>query len=55
MMFNDYYKITGNIERISDHAMNISGYSKMLEEKNIQFSNSAIEEIKEMQYICDTL
>lgn len=54
-VFNDYYKITGNIERISDHAMNICGYSKILEEKNIQFSDSAIEEIKDMQNICDTL
>ena len=54
-VFNDYYKITGNIERISDHAMNISGYSKILEEKKIRFSDSAIEEIGEMQDICDTL
>ncbi len=28
--FNSYYTITSNIERIGDHAMNISGYSEML-------------------------
>ena len=54
-MFNAYYAMTGNIERMSDHAMNIAGYSNMIQEKNIKFSNTALAEISELQSICDTL
>ncbi|MGN0165316.1 MAG: Na/Pi cotransporter family protein [Lachnospiraceae bacterium] len=54
-VFNAYYVITGNIERIGDHAMNIAGYSKMIEEKDIHFSRNALDEIRELQEICDTL
>ena len=32
-VFNALYAITSNIERISDHAMNIAGYSHMIAEK----------------------
>lgn len=32
-----YFKITGNIERIGDHAMNICGYSALLKEKKRPF------------------
>lgn len=54
-MFNAYYAMTGNIERMSDHAMNIAGYSNMIKEKNIRFSDTARAEINELQNICDTL
>ncbi len=54
-VFNGYYNICSNIERIADHAMNISGYSIMLKEKNIEFSNIAKEEIDKMQKVCDDL
>lgn len=54
-VFNSYLSITSNIERISDHAMNIAGYSNMIEEKNIKFSDTAREEINELQKICDKL
>ena len=54
-MFNAYYAMTGNIERMSDHAMNIAGYSKMIQDKNIKFSETARAEIDELQNICDTL
>ena len=47
-----YFKITGNIERIGDHAMNICGYSGILKEKNIQFSEEAKDEIREMERVC---
>ena len=30
------FKITGNIERMGDHATNIAGYAKMLEEKGLK-------------------
>lgn len=54
-IFSAYFKITGNIERISDHAMNICDYSKMLAEKGISFSEHAREEILQMQVVCDKL
>lgn len=54
-IFNAYFKITGNVERIGDHAVNICGYSHILKEKNVQFSELAREEIMEMQKICNTL
>lgn len=47
-----YFLITGNTERIGDHAMNIAGYVKTIEDKNILFSESAREEIIKMQQIC---
>lgn len=49
----EYFTITGNVERIGDHAVNISGYVHMMEKKNITFSDEAREEIKKMQEICD--
>ena len=54
-IFSSYFKITGNIERISDHAMNICGYSNILYEKKIVFSESAKKEIICMQNVCDRL
>ena len=44
-----YFKITGNIERIGDHAMNICEYSQMMEKKDIQFSPEARAELKSME------
>ena len=38
--------------RIGDHAINICGYSKLLEERHIQFSAQAQEEICQMRDIC---
>jgi len=54
-IFSSYFKITGNIERISDHAMNICGYSEWLKKKGIRFSEQAISEIRQMQEICARL
>ncbi len=48
-----YFLITGNTERIGDHAINIAGYVKTIEEKDIEFSQSALDEIAKMQKICD--
>ena len=45
------FTITGNIERIGDHAMNICGYSNMLVERNIDFSSVALEELSQMQAV----
>ncbi|MBO5260309.1 MAG: Na/Pi cotransporter family protein [Agathobacter sp.] len=52
-VFNSYFAITSNIERISDHAMNIAGYSGMVQEKSIVFSEAAKEEIQKLQAVCD--
>ncbi len=49
---SSYFTITGNIERIGDHAMNICGYTNLLVEKDIQFSETAQSEIVEMRDVC---
>ncbi len=47
-----YFLITGNAERIGDHAANIAGYVRTIEEKNIEFSENARGEIEKMRTIC---
>lgn len=54
-IFNAFYSLTSNIERIGDHAINIAGYSNMIKEKNITFSEMAQKEISEIQKVCDKL
>ncbi len=48
----EYFLITGNAERIGDHALNIGGYVNVMERNNIVFSDIAKEEIRQMQGIC---
>ena len=43
-----YFLITGNAERIGDHATNIAGYTKTIESKSISFSEQAYTELKQM-------
>lgn len=47
----EYFLITGNAERIGDHASNIAGYVETMKEKQIAFSNLAKEELAQMQEI----
>ena len=47
--------IIGDYERIGDHAINIAGYSRMIKEKGIKFSEMAQKEIVEMQKTCKIL
>ena len=49
--FEQYFVITGNIERIGDHAMNIGEYLETIKKKNIVFSDHAKEEIVAMRDI----
>ena len=49
---SSYFTISGNIERIGDHAMNICGYTKLLVERKIDFSAEAAEEIGIMRDTC---
>ncbi|MDO4678446.1 MAG: Na/Pi cotransporter family protein [Blautia sp.] len=54
-IFNALFSVTGNIERISDHAMNIAGYSNRIAEMGIHFSDQANEELGQMKGICTKL
>ena len=49
----EYFTITGNLERIGDHAVNISGYVDMMKKKQVVFSELAREEIGKMQELCE--
>ena len=51
-MVSSYFTIAGNIERIGDHAMNVSGYTRKLLEKNITFSEAANAEMAQMRDVC---
>lgn len=42
------FKITGNIERMGDHATNISGYANLLESKGLKLSENARAEVTQM-------
>ncbi len=46
-----FFLITGNAERIGDHALNIGGYVNTIKDKEIIFSEGARAEIAEMQEI----
>lgn len=54
-VLNSLFTITSNIERISDHAINIAEYSNMIRDKQIVFSKFAQAEIMEMQKVCDQM
>ena len=43
------FAISGNIERIGDHADNLAGYTKMLVQEDITFSEFAREEVRQMR------
>lgn len=47
----EYFLITGNVERIGDHALNIGGYVQVINRNSINFSDEAKVEIKKMQEI----
>lgn len=47
------FKITGNIERMGDHATNIAGYANLLEDKGLRLSDKAQAEVREMMKITE--
>ncbi len=49
---SSFFTISGNLERIGDHADNLAGYTRMLVKKNIPFSDAALKEIGEMKLAC---
>lgn len=48
---SQYFKMTGNIERIGDHALNIAEYTSILHEKKIEFSQDAQNEMERMEQV----
>ena len=48
---SSFFTISGNIERIGDHADNLAGYSRLLSEKHIAFSAAAREELQAMKSV----
>lgn len=53
--FSGYFTMSSDIERIADHAMNIAGYIKTLEEKELDFSDVAVAEIITMKDVCNEM
>ncbi len=49
----EYFRMIGNIERIGDHAVNISGYVHVMEKNHITFSEAAQEELRKMKDTCE--
>jgi phosphate:Na+ symporter len=49
---SSFFTISGNIERIGDHADNLAGYTKMLLDKGVDFSATARKEVTEMRDMC---
>ena len=53
--YSAYLNITHNIERISDHAVNLLEYAEELKSKNISLNELVISEIKQMQIVCNEM
>lgn len=47
-----YYTVVGNLERIGDHAMNLTGYAANLKKWGQEFSEDALKEIGKMEEVC---
>ena len=47
----EYFRVTGDAERIGDHAQNIAEYTQMIRDKKIEFSAEARSNIRQMQEV----
>ncbi len=50
-MVSGYFTIAGNVERIGDHAVNISDYSHAMIKREICFSATALHELEQMKRV----
>ena len=50
--YSSYLNVSHNIERLSDHAMNLLDWAVEFKEKNIVLNEVVIEEIKQMKDLC---
>ena len=53
--YSAYLNIAHNIERLSDHAVNLLEYSEEFKNKNITLNKLVVNEIKQMQTICNEM
>lgn len=53
--YSAYLNIAHNIERISDHAVNLLEYAEEFKSKNITLNELVVNEIKQMQIICNEM
>ena len=53
--YSAYLNIAHNIERISDHAVNLLEYAEEFKNKNITLNELVVNEIKQMQTICNEM
>ncbi|WP_195269069.1 Na/Pi cotransporter family protein [Eubacterium sp. 1001713B170207_170306_E7] len=51
ILVSAFFKICGSLERIGDHAVNISEQARLLEQKQIAFSDEAQEEIQSLRQV----
>lgn len=49
---NSIFQITGNVERVGDHAMNFAEHAVFIRGKGLKLSKETIEELKEMREQC---
>ena len=49
---SSFFTISGNLERIGDHADNLAGYTRILNGKKISFSETAQKQIGQMKLTC---
>lgn len=49
---NGYYVIISNLERIGDHAVNLAGYARDMKRWDVEFSDTAVQELEIMKKQC---